>query len=68
MSTNEHYTVEWPNGSLASTREQAVAEGDPDEDDRPPICPACGVTMGIVLEEAVARHVCLECGYPEEQR
>jgi hypothetical protein len=38
------------------------------EDDRPPICPACGVTMGIV--EAVsgdATFACLECGFSEEQ-
>ena len=37
-----------------------------DEDDRPPICPACGVTMGIVVEDdGTTRHVCLECGYPD---
>jgi hypothetical protein len=35
------------------------------EDDRPPICPACGVTMGIVVDDAgVPAEVCLECGYP----
>ena len=39
---------------------------DDDEDERPPICPACGVTMGlVVLEDASTKHVCLECGYPE---
>lgn len=38
-----------------------------DEDDRPPICPACGVTMGIVeAREGTTRHVCLECGFPDE--
>jgi len=36
-------------------------------DDRPPICPACGVTMGItVREDGSTRFVCLECGYPTE--
>jgi len=42
----------------------------PDEieapDDRPPICPACGVTMGIVEgNDGTPRHVCLECGFPD---
>jgi hypothetical protein len=43
-------------------------ESKPDADDeRPPICPACGVTMGIVLdEEGATRHVCLECGFSDE--
>jgi predicted RNA-binding Zn-ribbon protein involved in translation (DUF1610 family) len=37
-----------------------------DEDDRPPICPACGVTMGIVLDdEGRIAYVCLECGFSE---
>jgi hypothetical protein len=42
-------------------------EREPDErDDRPPICPACGVTMGIVLDERESpRFVCLECGFSE---
>ncbi|MFN0155583.1 MAG: hypothetical protein ACKVUT_14515 [Gaiella sp.] len=33
-------------------------------DDRPPICPACGVTMGVAV--STGDHVCLECGFPEE--
>jgi predicted RNA-binding Zn-ribbon protein involved in translation (DUF1610 family) len=38
-----------------------------DEDDRPPICPRCGVTMGIREDErGDARYVCLECGFPDE--
>jgi hypothetical protein len=43
-------------------------ESKPDADDeRPPICPACGVTMGIVLdEEGATRYVCLECGFSDE--
>ena len=37
------------------------------DDDRPPICPACGVTMGIVIDEDRAtRYVCLECGFSDE--
>ena len=37
-------------------------------DDRPPICPACGVTMGIVATETGGtRFVCLECGFPDEE-
>ena len=37
-----------------------------EDDDRPPICPACGVTMGIVVSDGVTRHVCLECGFSED--
>ena len=37
------------------------------DDDRPPICPACGVTMGIVIDEdGATRYVCLECGFSDE--
>jgi hypothetical protein len=38
------------------------------DDDRPPICPACGVTMGIVVDEETGEtvHVCLECGFGED--
>jgi ribosomal protein S27AE len=37
------------------------------DDERPPICPACGVTMGIVLDEdGTTRYVCLECGFFDE--
>ena len=43
-------------------------ESTPDaDDDRPPICPACGVTMGIVVgENGATRYVCLECGFSDE--
>ena len=43
-------------------------EGRPEaDDDRPPICPACGVTMGIVVDEnGATRYVCLECGFSDE--
>jgi len=41
-------------------------EGRPDADDeRPPICPACGVTMGIVVDEGATHYVCLECGFSD---
>ena len=42
-------------------------ESKPDDDDRPPICPACGVTMGIILaEDGATRYACLECGFSDE--
>lgn len=35
-------------------------------DEQPPICPACGVTMGLVLDEdGEARFACLECGFSD---
>jgi predicted RNA-binding Zn-ribbon protein involved in translation (DUF1610 family) len=37
-----------------------------EDDDRPPICPACGVTMGMVVEGDTTHFVCLECGFSEE--
>jgi ribosomal protein L37AE/L43A len=40
-------------------------EDDEENDDRPPICPACGVTMGIVTRGGETRYVCLECGFPD---
>jgi hypothetical protein len=37
------------------------------DDDRPPICPACGVTMGIsVDEDGSTRYVCFECGFSDD--
>jgi predicted RNA-binding Zn-ribbon protein involved in translation (DUF1610 family) len=36
-------------------------------DDRPPICPACGVTMGMTVDDSeVVRFVCLECGFSDD--
>jgi hypothetical protein len=36
------------------------------DDERPPICPACGVTMGITVDEdETTRDVCLECGFTD---
>ena len=37
-----------------------------DDDDRPPICPACGVTMGIVVEGDKTHFICLECGFSDK--
>lgn len=41
-------------------------EQEAPRDDRPPICPACGVTMGIAVEGGAVRYVCLECGFSED--
>jgi len=40
-------------------------EDDEEDDDRPPICPACGVTQGLVVSGGETRYVCLECGFPD---
>jgi len=40
-------------------------QGDNQEDDRPPICPACGVTMGIREDRTSTRFVCLEFGFSD---
>lgn len=40
--------------------------GDSEEDGLPPICPACGVTMGIREDRTSTRFVCLECGFSNE--
>jgi hypothetical protein len=35
-------------------------------DDRPPICPACGVTMGMTVDDdGNVVFVCLECGFSD---
>jgi rubredoxin len=41
---------------------------DDEGDDRPPICPACGVTMGIVFTGEGTKFVCLECGFSDDAR
>jgi hypothetical protein len=42
-----------------------VSQGDPTDDERPPICPACGVTMVpaelSARETAAGDWICLEC-------
>jgi Zn ribbon nucleic-acid-binding protein len=37
-----------------------------DKDDRPPICPACGVTQGMAVSDDKVEFVCLECGFSED--
>lgn len=42
-------------------------DSEREEDDRPPICPACGVTQGFVVTEGDrTAFVCLECGFSDE--
>ena len=42
------------------------SEQEAKKDDRPPICRACGVTMGIAVDGAGVRYVCLERGFSED--
>jgi predicted RNA-binding Zn-ribbon protein involved in translation (DUF1610 family) len=42
-------------------------DAENDADGRPPICPACGVTMGIELTDEKVRFVCLECGFSDSE-
>jgi hypothetical protein len=42
-------------------------DADDEADDRPPICPACGVTMGIEITDDKPRFVCLECGFSDSE-
>lgn len=46
-----------------------MPEREPEEqaDDRPPICPACGVTQGMVVTDGEASFVCLECGFSDRE-
>jgi tRNA(Ile2) C34 agmatinyltransferase TiaS len=44
----------------------SARDGRDEADDRPPICPACGVTMGIVGVGDTQRFVCLECGFDDD--
>jgi Zn ribbon nucleic-acid-binding protein len=41
--------------------------GEREDDERPPICPACGVTQGMVVEGDDVEFVCLECGFSDRQ-
>jgi hypothetical protein len=50
--------------SFSTPEEESSRDAD---DERPPICPACGVTMGMVVDEdGTTRYVCLECGFSDE--
>jgi hypothetical protein len=57
-----------PKGCCASQAGRVEEESKPDaNDERPPICPACGVTMGFIVDEdGTTRDVCLECGFSDE--
>jgi transposase len=52
------------------TRRKREREDEDDrKDDRPPICPACGVTQGMVMsEDDKTTFVCLECGFADEDQ
>jgi hypothetical protein len=54
-----------PNASLTSVTHDREPQLDPD--DRPPICPACGVTPGIVMDGDESEFVCLECGFSDRR-
>jgi hypothetical protein len=43
----------------------AEDELDREDDDRAPICPACGVTQNPVLVDGETAFVCLECGFED---
>jgi hypothetical protein len=49
------------------SRKKRDRENDDERDDRPPICPACGVTQGmVVIEGDSTKFVCLECGFSDD--
>jgi hypothetical protein len=49
------------------SRKKRDRERDDEQDDRPPICPACGVTQGMVVTEGDdTKFVCLECGFSDD--
>jgi ribosomal protein S27AE len=50
------------------SRKKRKREDDDERDDRPPICPNCGVTQGIVLTDGDdTKFVCLECGFSDDE-
>jgi Zn ribbon nucleic-acid-binding protein len=43
-------------------------QADEEKDDRPPICPACGVTQGMKeTGDDELEFICLECGFSDRQ-
>jgi transcription initiation factor TFIIIB Brf1 subunit/transcription initiation factor TFIIB len=42
-------------------------DADDEADDRPPICPACGVTQGMVITDDEPQFVCQECGFSDSE-
>jgi hypothetical protein len=50
------------------TRRKRNREDKDGRDDRPPICPNCGVTQGIVVTDGDdTKFVCLECGFSDDE-
>jgi hypothetical protein len=50
-----------------SRRKRKPSDDGEEQDDRPPICPACGVTQGMVVTEGdETKFVCLECGFSDD--
>lgn len=50
-----------------SRKKRDRAQEEDETDDRPPICPACGVTQGMVVTEGdETKFVCLECGFSDD--
>jgi ribosomal protein S27AE len=49
-----------------SKRSKKHDRDEHEPDDRPPICPACGVTQGFVVEGDDVRFICQECGFTDE--
>lgn len=47
-------------------QDPGMNETAPPTDDRPPICPACGVTM-LLSDEDEPEFVCLECGFSDRE-
>ena len=43
-------------------------DAEDEADDRPPICPACGVTQGMVVTDEEPHFVCLECGFSDGEQ
>jgi predicted integral membrane zinc ribbon metal-binding protein len=48
-------------------RRRRERDRERDEDAQPPICPACGVTQGMVVDGDDVEFVCLECGFSDRQ-
>jgi hypothetical protein len=48
-------------------RRRRERDRERDENAQPPICPACGVTQGMVVDGDDVEFVCLECGFSDRQ-
>jgi predicted RNA-binding Zn-ribbon protein involved in translation (DUF1610 family) len=45
---------------------RALEDSPEPPDDRPPICPACGVTNFLTLRDDEVTFVCVECGFSDD--